>query len=421
MSPRRRIKDQPLLYENGIKLPAFASTPEEIKRAVERGAIHRGELLIKVIVSLQIDDLLEIIKNIKYDREDIYEKREELNIDEAALTRLDNVDPPIGYLYYFATPASLTEHPNLIMYYRNVAMLSRKVMRGIGLSTDAYEDRNISPTPETALELARYFNGIVGKLVSVASLTPNRHLEIALSNIGDALGGISRNEVGRFAAAQIMRYLIAHWHKLGYLKSIHYTVKRNFVDDDEGENQFDSSPQALEISSTTDINQFLNMAEVNRIKYHSLVLNNGHQLLLDRQLTWQEPAGDRTYRIGADMVSSSIVIDMEWSGEIKGGADPAGSDEHWKTATQALNRILEAAQKTGRPQPKLSFLATILVDRVAIEAQRWIDDGKLTSVYNLTKITENELELQRFRDDMTRFVGYLDSGSAKIAETTNHR
>ena len=67
---------------------------------------------------------------------------------------------------------------------------------------------------------------------------------------------------------------------------------------------------------------------------------------------------------------------------------------------------MEATEKTGRPQPQLSFLATILVDRVAIEAQQWIDGGKLTSVYNLTKIAESEAELKRFLDDMTRFLGY---------------
>jgi len=149
------------------------------------------------------------------------------------------------------------------------------------------------------------------------------------------------------------------------------------------------------------------MAETNRIKYQEITLRNGHRLLFDRQLQWEEQSGERKlYKVGADMISKSVTIDMVWSGEVKGGADPAGSDEHWKTATQALHRILEAAEKTGKPQPKLSFLATILVDRVAIEAQRWINDGNLTSVYNLTKIAESETELQRFLDDMTGFLGY---------------
>lgn len=410
--PRRRANRETSMPRNDIQLPPFASTPDEIKRAVERGAIHRGELLIKIIVSLRIDEWLETIKAISYDREDIHERRAELNIDEAALAQLDNANPPIPYPFYFSTPTYLIEHPALIGYYRNVAMLSRKVMRGIGLSSDTYEDMGIAPSLDAALELTRYFNGIIGKLVTVAAVTPNRHVEMALSNIGDALGGVSRNEVGRYANAQVMRYLITHWHSLGIIKSIRYTLKRSFGIEKGEENQFREGPQILSVNPQTDIIQFLNMADANRVKYQEILLQNGYQLLLDRQLTWQEPSGSnrKKYRIGPDMISRSVVIDMVWAGEIKGGADPAGSDEHWKTATQALNRILGAAEKTGRPKPQLSFLATILVDRVSIEAQRWIDEGKLTSVYNLTKIAENQDELRQFLDDMTGFLGYTKQG-----------
>ena len=65
-------------------------------------------------------------------------------------------------------------------------------------------------------------------------------------------------------------------------------------------------------------------------------------------------------------------------GELKRGADPTGSDEHWKTATRAFDRILDASEKTGWPKPKLSCVATILVDRAAREAALWIREGKLT-------------------------------------------
>jgi hypothetical protein len=58
-----------------------------------------------------------------------------------------------------------------------------------------------------------------------------------------------------------------------------------------------------------------------------------------------------------------------------------------------------------RSNPKRT-LRTILVNRVAKGAQRWIEEGKLTSVYNLTKISENQVEPQKFLDDMTSFMGY---------------
>jgi hypothetical protein len=398
--------DNPPKNEEGIKLPSFTSTQEEIKRAVERGAIHRGELLIKVIASMQLDKMIDTIQSIQYDIEDFFQRKEELNISEEVLETLSKTDPPIPYPFYFSMPEYLIEYPNLVMYYRNVAMLSRKVMRGIQLPTDAYEDKGISPSSETAKELTRYFNGIISKFVLASGVTPNRHFEIALSNIGDTLGGISRNEVGRYSIAQIIHYLIIYWHQFGYIDSIQYTFKRNF-DIEEDENHINNETQFFKVTPEMDITSFLKLAEDNRVKYQQITLNNGYQLLFDRQLQWQDQSDENKFhRIGADMISKSVSIDMVWSGEVKGGSDPAGSDEHWKTATQAINRILEAAEKSGRQKPKLSFLATILVERVAIEAQRWIDGGKLTSVYNLTKIAENPKELQKFLDDMTNFLGY---------------
>ena len=238
MSRKRSATTQPrLLREDAFAyttpLPRFTSSVDEIKRAVEQGAVHRGELLIKVVVSLKIDELLNTIKEIDYDKEEIHELCSELNIDEAALALLDKNDPPIIYPLYFCIPQYLIDHPSLVMYYRNVSMLSRKVVRGIGLDTTIYEDRGIPPTLPVAKELSRYFNGIISKLLIISGVSTNRHIEIALSNIGDALGGISRNEVGRFAAAQILHYLIIHWFNLGYLYQIHYTLKNSFNPEEE--------------------------------------------------------------------------------------------------------------------------------------------------------------------------------------------
>ena len=407
MSPRR-IRERPSLF--GVNLPPFTSTLDEIRRAVQQGAIHKGDLLMKIIISMQFDEIIKIIEQINYDKEDIYERLSELNIDNAALKRLDEANPPIGYPLYFSSPSYLVEHPELVMYYRNVAMLSRKVMKGIGLNTEAYEDQSKPLTEEMALELSRHFNGIISKLVTIAGVTPNRHLEMALSNIGEALGGISRNEVGRYASAQIIHYLVSEWHKFGYLETIYYTLKPSLeieVEEEGEENQQPGVQLKLDVTSTTDIQSFLSYVEARRVKYQEVMLRNGYRLLLDRQFHWTESGEERkVHRIGVDMTSKSVQLDMEWGAEVKGGADPAGSDEHWKTATQALGRVLEAAEKTGRPKPKLSFIATILVDRVAIEAQDWIDKGKLVSVYNLTKISESAAELRKFLNDLTKFLGY---------------
>jgi len=391
----------------GQKIPNFASTPNEIRRAVERGAIQRGALLIKVIVSLNFDELLDTVKRLSenYDKEDFYERYQELGIDQKALSLLDNIDPPIPYSYYFSNPLYLTKNPELIMYYRNVAMLSKKVMNGIGLNTAAYEERGVTPTDGLALELSKYFNGIISKLILISGITPNRHLEMALTNIGDSLGGISRNEVGRAATAQVINYIAKHLHKLGYLESITYILKDSLEDEVDQEPDDSILVKLYTVTPETDIDSFLRQVEDRRVKYQELILKNGYKLLLDRQLSWRD-SESKVYKIGPDLHTISSESDMFWAGEIKGGADPAGSDEHWKTATQALNRIIDAAEATNRPLPRLSFFATILVERVATEVQQWINDGKLSSVYNLTQISENNEELQKFLGDMTNFLGY---------------
>jgi len=43
---------------------------------------------------------------------------------------------------------------------------------------------------------------------------------------------------------------------------------------------------------------------------------------------------------------------------------------------------------------------------VAREAQNWINDGRLTSVYNLTKMYQQETEMRRYLEDMTRYLGF---------------
>ena len=68
-------------------------------------------------------------------------------------------------------------------------------------------------------------------------------------------------------------------------------------------------------------------------------------------------------------------------GELKGGIDPAGADEHWKTATAALNRI-RASFSTRRPA--LFFLAAAIMPAMAKEIFRQLSNRDLSHAANLT-------------------------------------
>lgn len=67
-------------------------------------------------------------------------------------------------------------------------------------------------------------------------------------------------------------------------------------------------------------------------------------------------------------------------GEIKGGIDPAGADEHWKTASGALTRIREKFQEN---QPKLFFVGAAIEDSMAEEIFSQLQTGLLTHAANL--------------------------------------
>ena len=74
-------------------------------------------------------------------------------------------------------------------------------------------------------------------------------------------------------------------------------------------------------------------------------------------------------------------------GELKGGIDPAGADEHWKTAGSALERIRD---RFGRRCPKLFFAASAVERGMAKEIYAQLKKGKLTHAANLT--VEKQLE-----------------------------
>lgn len=81
-------------------------------------------------------------------------------------------------------------------------------------------------------------------------------------------------------------------------------------------------------------------------------------------------------------------------GELKGGIDPAGADEHWKTARSALHRIRDAFQKYGH-KPALFFVGAAIESRMAEQIFADLGSGELTYAANLTS-PEQVVDLARW-------------------------
>lgn len=70
-------------------------------------------------------------------------------------------------------------------------------------------------------------------------------------------------------------------------------------------------------------------------------------------------------------------------GELKGGIDPAGADEHWKTARTALTRIRERFSDLGL-SPNTFFVGAAIEKAMAEEIWNQLEKGELTNAANLT-------------------------------------
>lgn len=70
-------------------------------------------------------------------------------------------------------------------------------------------------------------------------------------------------------------------------------------------------------------------------------------------------------------------------GELKGGIDPAGADEHWKTADTALSRIRRSLAE-ARLHPKTFFIGAAIARNMADEIWNQLKSGALANAANLT-------------------------------------
>jgi hypothetical protein len=167
-----------------------------------------------------------------------------------------------------------------------------------------------------------------------------------LLTLGDALGGQMRNFIGADAGIKFTRAII---------DALPSDESRNIVQNKKGKIQriawngrlllFDVKPR--------------------------LIGNNVDAILLDTSTL--------AAREAAETPACYLAC-----GELKGGIDPAGADEHYKTARSALIKIRDALQKRGH-KPSLFFVGAAIEPRMAEDIFADMESGELTYAANLTK------------------------------------
>lgn len=183
---------------------------------------------------------------------------------------------------------------------------------------------------------------------------------------GDSLGGSMRNLVGAMAQQKLIRTLLSNMSVMGVdfewfdnETKAWYTAPKNTV-------QIENHLKAVCWKSGK--------------KKRVLAFNLNIPIVKNNIDICLFSADASTYDKGNIVNYPDKILML---GELKGGIDPAGADEHWKTGNTALNRIRTAFKKDGY-EISTSFVAAAIEKKMASEIFGQLNKGILSFAANLT-------------------------------------
>ena len=182
---------------------------------------------------------------------------------------------------------------------------------------------------------------------------------------GDSLGGSTRNIAGKLAERKVTRALISALTLTETTYQWLNAVSNTWIDGTSNNADIELSLKAL----TWKKNKETRTLVYNRTI--PLVSKNIDMCLLDCP---PDKMNRETYRTPEKFIAF---------GELKGGIDPAGADEHWKTAQTALARIRTAFANQNM-FPNLFFIGAVIADSMAQEIWDQLENGTLKNAANLT-------------------------------------
>ncbi|MDR3046179.1 MAG: type II restriction endonuclease [Bacteroidales bacterium] len=184
---------------------------------------------------------------------------------------------------------------------------------------------------------------------------------------GDSLGGAMRNIVGAIAQQKFVRTLLSNLSISG--TDYQWLDNKTKKWEEKSNDDFSIEEQLKAIS-------WKNPKDKNRVLSFNLnipIVKNNIDICLFS-------ANIEEYNNGEIVNTPEKIIML---GELKGGIDPAGADEHWKTGNTALNRIRESFSKHNL-KIDTSFIAAAIEKKMATEIFAQLQDKTLSNAANLT-------------------------------------
>lgn len=186
---------------------------------------------------------------------------------------------------------------------------------------------------------------------------------------GDALGGKARNLAGTLGERKFLRTLLSVFNLAG--------INYKWRDSETGTWQ-DSPENDIDLEK-----RICGLHWHHQSKPRLLVMNISVPVVkknVDLSIIEAMPT-DLKKGKSSIIHSSNKFIAL---GELKGGIDPAGADEHWKTANSALIRI-RTSFGTVNHRPKTFFIGAAIERSMATEIFKELQSGVLSKAANLTR------------------------------------
>lgn len=253
------------------------------------------------------------------------------------------------------------------------ALLSIPEVRPFLLSASGLSDKSLNYLDESDQtkaieELIKNFLKPAGK--HFIDETIYRYLLIK----GDAVGGSMRNRIGALGQERLIRCILSCMavQNISYQWAENISGKFPWYDQTDNDLDIERRMKALCWQTTAGKKRLLAF-NMNL----STVRKNVDICLFD-----SDAVGFRNGKIAFEPDKALMM------GELKGGIDPAGADEHWKTANTALERIRTTFASAGHPV-QTSFVGAAIETAMAEEIYSQLQAGVMTNAANLTN--DNQL------------------------------
>lgn len=189
---------------------------------------------------------------------------------------------------------------------------------------------------------------------------------------GDAVGGTMRNRIGAMGQEKLVRAIFSSMSVQNISCDILHTSSKDWRPGKIDEADIEKEIKAIKWKNKNGNRVVIFNATVPTVKKNIDICLYSYSVNDTLQVT-EKIKDDK----------SAIMY-----GELKGGIDPAGADEHWKTANSVLNRIRDSYKKAGYANIKTAFVGAAIEKAMAEEIYSQLSDDIMTNATNLTNTNQ---------------------------------